>query len=104
MESYSKNDSVVETPGSGVCEQLPLLSAGLSAQLFFSPEDYDYLRAQRIIGMWMSSKVCSLQFVCDSDFYPAMMKTTHGSETIMFLKLWINIRMMINTTLTTYNI
>lgn len=77
MESYSKNDSVVETPWRGVYEQLPLLSAGLRAQnIFFSQEDYDYLQAQRIFGMWMSSKVCSIQLVCDSDFYPVMMKTT----------------------------
>lgn len=29
----------------------------------FSQEDYDYLLAQRITEMWMSSKVCSLHFV-----------------------------------------
>lgn len=87
MESYSKNDSVVETPPRGVNEQLPLLSAGLRAQnttFFSSQEDYDYLRAQRMVGMWMSSKVCSLQCVCDSDFYAVMMKTTRS------VSVWAN--------------
>lgn len=62
MESYSKTNSNVETPRRGVCEQLPFLSPGLCAQnILFSQEDYDYLLAQRITEMWMSSKRCQLQ-------------------------------------------
>lgn len=50
-----------------------------SCTIFFSQEDYDYLRAQRISGMWMSSKVCSIQRVCDlSDCYPVMMNKCVG--------------------------
>lgn len=79
MESYSKNDSVVETPRRG-----EFASNFLSCPLdfvhkifFFSQEDYDYLRAQRISGVWMSSKVCILQYACDSDrFYAVMLKST----------------------------
>lgn len=55
---------VVETHWRGACEQFSLLSAGLRAQFFsfFPPqEDHDYLGAQRIATMWMSSKRCQLQ-------------------------------------------
>lgn len=36
---------------------------------FFAQEDFDYLRAQKIIRLWMSSKVCSVQFLCKANFY-----------------------------------
>lgn len=68
--------TLVETPWRGVCEQLPLLSAGLRAQNVFS------LKRTMIISELRGSPGCgclpryvALQFVCDSDNYPVMMKT-----------------------------
>lgn len=48
-------------------------------------EDCDYLRARRIVMMWMSSKVCGPQLVCENDFFFKQPCNDQNSSSHMFL-------------------